>query len=83
MMAASRAAWSSNVMPDHDLTTWCGPIAKLPTDRFAAALPVALALREQLSQERLSFEGLRLHITAQYTPLRFQPDTSEGCLTSK
>ena len=53
-------------MRDDDLTTWCGPIAKLPTDRFAAALLMALALREQFSQERLSSfaKGLRVNVPA-------------------
>jgi hypothetical protein len=55
---------------DDDLTTWCstwcGPIAKLPTDRFAAALLMALALREQFSQDRLSSfaKGLRVNVAA-------------------
>ena len=41
-------------MRDDDLMTWCGPIAKLPADRFAPALLMALALREHFSQERLA-----------------------------
>jgi hypothetical protein len=51
-------------MRDDDLTAWCGPIAELPTDRFAAALLMALALREQFSQERLSSfaKGLRVNV---------------------
>ena len=51
-------------MRNDDLTAWCGPIAKLPTDRFAAALLMALALREQFSQERLSSfaKGLRVNV---------------------
>ena len=53
-------------MRDEDLTTWCGPIAKLPADRFAAALLMALALREQFSQDRLSSfaKGLRVNVPA-------------------
>jgi hypothetical protein len=53
-------------MRDDDLTTWCGPIAKLPADGFAAALLMAMALREQVSQERLiSFaKGLRVKVAA-------------------
>jgi hypothetical protein len=49
-------------MTDDDLTTWCGPIAKLPADRFATALPMALALREHFWQDRLSSfaKGLRV-----------------------
>jgi hypothetical protein len=51
---------------DDDVTRWCGPIAKLPTDRFATALLMALALREQFSQERLSSfaKGLRVNVPA-------------------
>jgi hypothetical protein len=51
---------------DDDFTTWCGPIAKLPTDRFATALLMALALRERFSQERLSSfaKGLRVNLPA-------------------
>jgi hypothetical protein len=53
-------------MRDDDLTTWCGPTAKLPADRFAAALLMALALREQFSQDRLSSfaKGLRVNVPA-------------------
>jgi hypothetical protein len=53
-------------MRDDDLTTWCGPIAKQRTHRFAAALLMALALREQFSQEHLwSFaNGLRVNVPA-------------------
>jgi len=53
-------------MRDDDLATWCGPIAKLPADRFAAALLMALALREQFSQDRLSSfaKGLRVNVPA-------------------
>jgi hypothetical protein len=53
-------------MRDDDLTTWCGPTAKLPSDRFAAALLMALALREQFSQDRLSSfaKGLRVNVPA-------------------
>lgn len=49
-----------------ELTTWCGPIAKLPADGFAAALLMALALREQFSQDRLSSfaKGLRVNVPA-------------------
>jgi hypothetical protein len=50
----STAVLETITMRDDDLTAWCGPIAKLPADRFAAALLMALALREQFSQERLS-----------------------------
>ena len=41
-------------------------IAKLPADRFAAALLMALALREQFSQDRLSSfaKGLRVNVPA-------------------
>ena len=41
-------------------------IAKLPADRFAAALLMALALREQFSQDRLSSfaKGLRVKVSA-------------------
>ena len=47
-----------------DLTAWCGPIAKLPADRFAAAVLMALALPEQFSQKRLSSfaKGLRVNV---------------------
>jgi hypothetical protein len=43
-----------------------GPTAKLPADRFAAALLMALALREQFSQDRLSSfaKGLRVNVPA-------------------
>jgi hypothetical protein len=53
-------------MRDDDLTTWCGPTAKLPADRFATALLMALALREQFSQDRLSSfaKGLRVNVPA-------------------
>ena len=53
-------------MRDDDLITWCGPTAKLPADRFAAALLMALALREQFSQDRLSSfaKGLRVNVPA-------------------
>jgi hypothetical protein len=49
-----------------DLETWCGPIGKLTPDRFPFALMIALALREQFSQERLIVfaKGLRVDVAA-------------------
>jgi hypothetical protein len=49
-----------------DLETWCGPIAKLTADRFPSALIIALALREQFSQERLMVfaKSLRVDVPA-------------------
>jgi hypothetical protein len=51
---------------DDDITPWCGPITKLPADRFATALLMALALRAQFSQDRLSSfaKGLRVNVVA-------------------
>jgi hypothetical protein len=62
----STAVLETIKMRDDDLTAWCGPIAKLPADRFAAALLIALDLREQFSQDRLSSfaKGLRVNVSA-------------------
>jgi hypothetical protein len=53
-------------MRDEDLTTCCGPIAKLPAGRFAGAVLMALALREQFSQDRRSSfaKGVRVNVPA-------------------
>lgn len=47
-----------------ELTQFCGSLAKLPTDRFAGALLIALALREAFQPDRLiAFaKGLRVDV---------------------
>ena len=47
-----------------ELTQFCGSLAKLPADRFAGALLIALALREAFQPDRLlAFaKGLRVDV---------------------
>jgi hypothetical protein len=47
---------------NEDLETWCGPIGKLTPDRFPFASIIALALREQFSQERLIVFAMGLRV---------------------
>lgn len=49
---------------EEELTQFCGSLAKLPSDRFAGALLIALALREAFQPDRLvAFaKGLRVDV---------------------
>jgi hypothetical protein len=62
---------------DEELVSWCGPLAKLPTDRFATALLIALALREQFSQERLVTFAKGLRVNVQTLTKRLKADRPE------